>query len=247
MSAPIWTILVPTIPRRAALFARLMERLLPQLDFYRGSVRVVAWLNEGTPRLAEIRDALVDHAAASGSEYVSFIDDDDLVPADYVSSIMAVLPGRPDHIGFPIRYFKNGEDQGLVDHSVRWPRWGARVRRETDPPGGKLVLYRDFTHIDPIRTELARAASFASAGPHVAEDRAWCRGVRLHVHDRGRPMTEVYIPKIMYHYFWTPAESAWDGPGKVRLGSDAGVSLLSGVLRDKLDPHPYFTWHPESL
>lgn len=239
MSTPVWTILVPTIPRRAALFARLMDRLLPQLDDYDGRVRVVAWLNEGTPRLAEIRDALVDHAAASGSEYVSFIDDDDLVPTDYVGSILAALPGRPDHIGFPIRYFKNGKDQGLVDHSLRWPRWGARVRRETDPPGGKLVLYRDFTHIDPIRTELARSASFASAGPHVAEDRAWCRGVRLHVHDRGRPMTEVYIPKVMYHYFWTPAESAWDGPGK-QLG---GQIIRPAVTYN----HPYFTWHPESL
>lgn len=241
MSAPIWTILVPTIPRRAALFARLMDRLLPQLDDYEGRVRVVAWLNEGTPRLAEIRDALVDHAAASGSEYVSFIDDDDLVPDYYVDTVAEAIDatGRPDHVGFLVDYWKDGVQQGTVDHSLRWPRWGARVRRETDPPGGKLVLYRDFTHIDPIRTELARAASFASAGPHVAEDRAWCRGVRLHVHDRGRPMTEVYIPKVMYHYFWTPAESAWDGPGK-QLG---GQIIRPAVTYN----HPYFTWHPESL
>ena len=52
-------------------------------------------------------------------------------------------------------------------------------------------------------------------------------------------MTEVYIPKVMYHYFWTPAESAWDGPGKASGGSP--------VVHPAIPHTPYFTWHPESL
>lgn len=235
MSAPTWTILVPTIPRRAALFARLMDRLLPQLDLHCGRVVVVGWLNEGTPRLGELRDAMVDWADLQlGAEYVSFVDDDDLVPDYYVTTVLAALGHRPDHVGFQVDYWKNGERQGLIEHKLSHGRWGARVRRPTDPPGGKLVIFRDFTHIDPIRTSIARRGRFADAPPHAMEDRAWVRSVRPHL------KTEVYIPRPMYTYFWTPAESAWDRPG-AQLGSDAFTHLRPEYVS------PYFTWHPESL
>jgi hypothetical protein len=221
--APTWTILVPTIPQREAVFLRLMAVLLPQLDAHEGRVRVMAWRNVGRPRLGELRDRMIRYADAS--DYVSFIDDDDLVPDYYVSEIVAALESRPDHVGFQLDYTSDTDGvlgHEVVDHSLRHGRW----HRNSE---GRLV--RDFTHVDPIRRELAMNGSFAVAKKGRAEDRQWVKQVR------GWLRTEVYIDKIMYYYIWSYAGSSW-GLDRVIFPADAP--------RPEID-HPYFEWHPESV
>lgn len=219
-AAPTWTILVPTIPRRDHLFRRLLDVLLPQLDAYEGRVRVRAWRNEGSPRLAEIRDQLL---AEADTEYVSFVDDDDLVPAYFVKRIVEALDSRPDKVGFKLEYFRDGEFCEVVEHRLERYKWGR------DELG---QLYRDLTHLDPVRTELARLGQFARAKPGRAEDRIWVKQVRAHLR------TEVHIDEIMYHYYWVPEDSAWNRPGGA-LG--ARPAVLAEVV------HPYFAWHPLSV
>jgi hypothetical protein len=238
---PSWAILVPTIPRRAESFRRLMDRLLPQVtehaDGY-GSPAVIAWLNEGHRLgLGAIRDEMLRYADLCGFEYVSFVDDDDMVPDYYVSEIQAALRLRPDHVGFPIEYWKDGKlRQARVEHSLKWKQWGTyRTAR------GHADLVRDFTHIDPIRTELARRGSFMTLGPHQPEDRRWVREVRPHLASG----TEVFIDRIMYHYYWSPAESAWDAPGKVKASD--GTAGSREVLATRSITSPHLFWHPESL
>lgn len=215
-TSPLWTILVPTLGQREALFRRLLGVLLPQLDEHAGRVRVLGWWNNGSPSIGEIRDGLV--AAAEG-EYVSFIDDDDLVPEYYVAEIVNALASRPDHVGFKIEYSENGDVCEIVEHSLRWRSWG-----RTDG-----VLHRDFTHIDPVRTAFARAGSFARARAGRAEDRVWVKQVRMHL------VTESYIDKIMYHYLFRDDTTAWARP--------AEIARMSG--RPTID-HPLFSWHPAS-
>lgn len=217
MSIPTWTILVPTIPQRAALFERLMAALLPQLDEHEGRVRVLAWRNQGTPRLAEIRDVMVD---AAGTDYVSFIDDDDLVPEYYVAEVVQALAGRPDHVGFRMHYSSSPDDFEIVEHSLRWDRWGRSIDG---------LLYRDFTHVDPIRTSLAQKGRFAVARPRRAEDRVWVRQVRPWL------SSEVFIDKIMYFYEYRAERSSWQNP----------AALTGGAPRPAVE-HPYFSWHPLS-
>lgn len=243
MTVPSWAILVPTIPRRTASFVKLMDALLPQLeDIERPrtvnrtdwqSVAVIAWLNDGTVPggLAGIRDELLRYADLAGFEYVSFVDDDDMVPAYYVHEIRNALRLKPDHVGFPIQYYKDGRlKQAYVEHSLKWKMWGInRTAR------GHADLVRDFTHIDPIRTEHARRGTFLGGPPHSAEDRRWVRQVRPHL------KTEVFIDKIMYQYFWSPAESSWDAPGKVGQTGQRDVKLARSISS------PHLFWHPESL
>lgn len=214
---PLWTILVPTIGQREDLFMRLMNVLTPQLDAYGGGVRVLAWRNNGAPSLGHIRDGLV---RAAGSEYVSFVDDDDLVPNYYVSEIMSALRERPDHVGFQLDYSTDGVGHEIVDHSIRHGRW----HRGYD---GQLL--RDLTHIDPIRRDLAMWGSFVTNRPHRAEDRHWVKQVRQHI------ATEVYIDKIMYYYLWRQDTTAWQRP----------QDIVPKSGRPTVDS-PYFAWHPES-
>lgn len=213
---PTWTILIPTVGQREPLFRRLLSVLLPQVEPHAGRVRVLAWWNNGRPSLGTIRQRLVQ---AAETDYVSFIDDDDLVPGYHVAEVMQALTSGPDHVGFKLEFSVDGDVREIVDHSIRHPGWGR----------GKTGLYRDLTHIDPIRTALALRADFQVARAGKAEDRAWVKQVRPHV------QTEAYIDRVMYHYLWSPNGSVWRNPGQ----------LETDFVRPDID-HPHFSWHPES-
>lgn len=217
MTEPTWTILVPTVAARAALFERLLADLLPQTEPFGGRVRVLAYLNHGEPALGVVRDRLV---TAAGTEYVSFADDDDTVPSYFVEEVMRALDSaRPDHVGFWLDLYRDGVFQERARHSIAGPRRWGRVRG---------VLHRDFTHIDPVRTEIARKGSFVPMRPGRPEDRMWVRQVRPFI------SSEVFIDRTMYHYLYRPALS-------VALTREP---LPAGPRPDI--EHPYFAWHPES-
>ena len=220
MSTPSWMILIPTIPKRHHQFTALVRGLLDQ------GGAVMAWLNEGEMPLGQVRDGMIAHAHELGTDYVSFVDDDDRVSADYVSSILAALAEQPDHVGFALDFRRNGEPvyAGGVQHRLAYGQWGYNPATR--------VLYRDFTHLDPIRTEHARRGSFAKARRYFAEDRVWVDQVRPHLR------TDVYIDRVLYHYNWRPAQSSWDGKGR-QLGQ---MSAPRFITRS-----PHFLWHPESL
>lgn len=225
MSSPSWRILIPTVPERGDLFARLLDRLLPQLGEHEGRVQVCAWRNIGEPHLGAIRDRMIDCAHRAGVEYVSFIDDDDLVPDYYVAETVRALETRPDHVGFKLEFVNEGGAAGreVVEHSLKWGKWGRSIDG---------ILYRNFTHVDPIRTELARQGRFAHARRGRAEDRKWVRQIAPLV------KTETYIDKIMYHYLYAHDNSVWTRrQGDIR---HTGVSLPA------ID-HPHFQWQPESV
>ena len=92
-----WSILIPTLGYRQGKFLSLVDHLLPQMV---DGVEIVAAHNHGAP-VGVLRQNLL--MAAEG-EYVSFIDDDDMVSGDYVSSIMAALESSPDVVGFTVAY-----------------------------------------------------------------------------------------------------------------------------------------------
>jgi hypothetical protein len=219
---PTWTILIPTLGQRAALFERLMAVLLPQLEPHEGRVRVVAWWNNGEPSLASIRQAMVQETT---SDYVSFVDDDDLVPEYFVDEVMTALSSWPDYVGWQTHYTSNGVDHGLVDHSLRHGGWAERKN--------PYALLRDITHINPMRTEVAKRGDFRKgARLGKPEDRPWVDQIRR----TGLLQTEVYVDKVMYEYLWRNDTSAWRKPSRI----DRRPSVRPVV------DSPYFSWHPSS-
>lgn len=218
---PTWTILVPTLGQRRALFERLMAALLPQTEPYHGRVKVRAWWNNGAPSLPEIRQHLVESVA---TDYLSFIDDDDLVPAYFVEEVMSALAGRPDYVGWQVHYVSNGRDHGLVDHSLKHGGW-----REVKEPS--YALLRDISHINPMRTDAARRGDFRVANRGQVEDKPWADQIR----QSGELKTEVYIGKPMYEYLYDRRTTAWRSPQKVRD---------TGMARSSIS-HPNFEWAAE--
>jgi hypothetical protein len=207
-----WTILIATIGQRRDLLARLLSGLLPQVDAAAGRVNVLAYWDTGemTKRLgsalaaiAAKRQALLD---AAKSDYVSWLDDDDWVADDYVASILEALDQRPDMVGFTMEVRKNGRPHQLGLLSLRHRRWS-----QSDDG----TYLRDITHANPIRTEIARTASFLDrrGGP---EDVAWVAQLR------GRVRTEVVVDKVLHHYDWIESRSSWTVPGRVHATDPAG-------------------------
>jgi hypothetical protein len=214
---PTLTILIPTLGQRETVLRRLLGILLPQTEPHNGRVQVMGWFNNGQPSLGEIRDGLVD---ASTTDYVTFVDDDDVVPGYYVQEVLRGLEHWPDKLGFPVELYVRNRLQETCDQSLRHTGWYRDARG---------VLCRDVVHIAPVRREIAAAGRFAVAAAGQAEDIAWVEQVRPLLH------SEHYLPAVMYHYLYSPRSSAWRAP----------ASITRGHPRPTVD-HPHFRWHPAS-
>lgn len=219
---PTWTILVPTLGERRALFERLMAGLLPQLGAHEGRVHVVGWHNNGSPRLPKIRQTMVMSAQ---TDYLSFVDDDDLVSPGYVDAIVTALTTRPDYVGFQVQCYSDGAPTAVSYHSLEYTRWQNFAGR----------YERDISHINPIRTAIARKVDFTQTRPGSAEDRVWAAQLR-----RGRLLrSQVVVDRILYHYLYSTSRehgqgSRWGTPKLIRPGERAVID------------HPYFTWSPDA-
>lgn len=218
-----WAILVPTLGERRRLFERLMAGLLPQTDAHGGAVRVVGWLNNGSPSLPAIRQSLITHTEA---EYVSFVDDDDLVSPDYVAEVMRALADGPDYVGFQVQCYSDGRPTLIAHHSLKHGDW-------INLPDRYL---RDISHINPMRRSIATTADFRRARPGAAEDRAWVSQLRR----GGLLKTETVVDRVLYHYLYSTSRRAgegsrWQNPRRIHRP-------VSG--RAVVD-HPNFTWRTD--
>lgn len=230
MTTPLWTILIPTIGRRQVQFQKLLIELLAQAEPRLGEVNVLAYYNNGERPLGQIRQALVE---AAESWYVSFVDDDDWVPDYYVQQVRTAIHDYaaqldvaldraqlPDQVGWRMQHYADGVPSKPTYHSLRHRSWW------DDEKG----YYRDHSHLNPVRRELALAhGDFRRGDP--PEDVGWADQMRGHI------KTEVYIPDefIMYHYYST-GDSTWR-PGSVQADP---------ALRRPTIEHPLFRWHPDS-
>jgi len=209
---PRWNILIPTIGQRNDRFLRLLAELLPQTEVTDGDVHVTALWNNGERPLGVVRQYLID--GASG-EYISFVDDDDQLPPYYVSKVLPLLDGI-DYVGWCMQCIQDGISLKPTFHSLRYSAWSE------DAHG----YYRDISHLNPIRTELACKADFRGISP---EDVSWADQMRGKVH------TEHFIDDIMYIYHASSVDSTWGGY-QLRAGHYDRPDVI----------HPNFSYHPES-
>ena len=213
---PRWNILIATLAQRQDRFLRLLNELMPQVARYEGYVLVTAFWNRGEYSLGEIRQDLV---TASDATYVSFVDDDDSVPPYHVEEVMKRL-GRGDegvdYVGWQMQCYSDGTPLKPTFHSLRYRGW------YDDDQG----YYRDVSHLNPIRRELALRADFRLGEP--PEDVSWVDQVRGHVR------TEEYVDRVMYHYYSSSADSTWRGV------------TVDSQWRRPIVGHPHFTFHPRS-
>ena len=174
-----WSILILTQPSRAESLKRLMRYLEPQAKG-KSDMEIVVRDYEPALLIGGNRQRMREEAAG---EYSSFVDDDDLVAPDYVSRILPLLDGV-DYIGWELQCFIDGHALVPTYHSLRFGGW------HEDGKG----YYRDLSHVNPIRRELALMMPMSGAW---GEDKRWADGLR----EKGVVKTEHYIDAVMYYYY----------------------------------------------
>jgi hypothetical protein len=173
----VWDILIPTIPHRHDRLLALLAELDRQ---WQAGFGVIVYRDNLEHQVGAKRQVLLESSQAA---YVSFVDDDDEVSPFFVPRLMSALSAGPDYVGFPVRCWDKGDPKHRAEHSLRYGGW------HTWPE--KLV--RDFSHLNPMKRELALLGRFTGKD---LEDFNWAEQIRA----TGRVRTEEWIPEIMYEY-----------------------------------------------
>lgn len=172
-----WDILIASITYRTEQLIALLKELERQ------SVPGVGVLVYRDNRHATYGDKCQRLYEASKADYVSMVDDDDWVAEDYVASVMKALRQKPDYVGYRVLWTEHGAPQIPIVHSLEYDGWG----------GTSEFLYRDITHKNPLRRELALRARFEG---DAAADVRWADDLR----GQGVVKDEVFIDRDLYHY-----------------------------------------------
>jgi hypothetical protein len=118
----------------------------------------------------------------SQGEYIVFVDSDDLISINYVSSILKAIESKPDCVGI------NGIITFNGCHEKKWfisKEYGSWYEKNN-------IYYRTPNHISPVKRELALQAGFPEIS--FGEDAEYSR--------RLLPLlkTETIINEPIYHY-----------------------------------------------
>lgn len=173
-----WDILITSIPHRHEMLCELLAELdrqhLPWIGVtvYRDNLE------------KSYGDKTGDLLKSSRADYVSCIDDDDWIAPDFTIRVMGALKAeRPDYVGYPVLWTRDGMPQQRVEHSLRHGGWAS----------GDGILKRDISEKNPMRREIALLGNWH--GGYAAEVE-WANQVRA----TGRCVTEAWIDEPMYYY-----------------------------------------------
>jgi hypothetical protein len=204
--SPLLSVLVATLVRREERFLELAGNLAKQAEDAPAPVEIVALQNAGEHPLAIYREALLRDARG---KYLCFVDDDDEVPPWYMEDICWALAPGPDVVAFE----QYGTGTGCPRTFFGLQYRGAPYEPVLMQDGGMAYL-RAYSHMQPIRTEIAQQASFLDSGQiarTTGEDYLFAAKVIPVLIERGS--REARIPKVMYSYLWMSAgESTQQGP-----------------------------------
>lgn len=175
--------------------SRMLGMLAPQVDAQFGDVEVVIYWDNFEAGLGAARQALLDDARG---RWVSFVDDDDEVPGYFVDKVMGALATDPDYVGWRQQLYVDGRADKPTFHSLRHDRWW----------DDRYGYYRHVSHLNPIRTDMARLGRFDR---RVPEDADWAEQVHARISRRPN-LREVFIDEVMYLYRYSADTSLWTRP-----------------------------------
>ena len=105
------------MPGREAMLFALLQVLEPQLKKHKAASY---FIDAGAGSIGAKRQRMIEAATA---DYIAFVDDDDMVSADYLGRIMPCLQSRPDCVGITMHVTMDGRDwhpSPIFRHSLRF-------------------------------------------------------------------------------------------------------------------------------
>lgn len=189
------SILIPTVPSRAAMLQRLRENIKMnnggkvESEDYEVLVYLTAESVNGGPHTGEKRNKLLRDARG---DYVWFIDDDDLLMNDSLGHVIDLCRSeKRDIVAIDGKFTVDGA--GYAWWSVR--KEYTRNKDVIDPVTGIQHLQRMPSHITPTKRELALRCTFPNRS--LYEDANYSAQLRCHVRSQS------ILEKPAYHYDYT--------------------------------------------
>lgn len=171
------SILIPSMPNRMHYLQKLLDKLLPQIQ-WRNDIELIVLTDNRKTTIWEKRNRLINIAKW---DYIVWIDDDDDISEDYVEQLIKAMRNFPDCITFDMEvsidwweykkvYFsKDHEHKDLENCYYRKPHW--------------LMCYRKDVAIKERFSDIV-----------FREDTDYAERIYKHI------KTEVNIPKTLYYY-----------------------------------------------
>ena len=174
---PKLSVLICSLESRKDMLNPLVKFITQQAD--PSILEVSLSIDNGELSIGEKRNRLVKRAVG---DYVSFVDDDDLVSDNYVSLILNAIKSNPDCCSLNGVITTNGGDSRRFVHSLSCKSW-----YEKDS-----VYYRTPNHLNAIKRSIVVQVPFPSIDH--GEDRLFSDAVKRLLR------SEVKIQEVLYHY-----------------------------------------------
>lgn len=169
-----WSILIRTVPERAKEVSQLLRTLNKQMQ---DDVEVLVLCDNKQIHLGDKCQRLVEMATG---EYISFIDDDDKISPDYISSILGLLDGV-DAVGFRVEFWENGAKMKPMLLNPKFNGWNLTDTQYEIGVSTWMVVKR----------ELAINANLSGMKP---EDRRYMEALT------GKLNQYHFVDKVLYYY-----------------------------------------------
>ena len=182
---PDLSILIPTLPQRAALLRRLRTQLEPQVAARPTSVEVLTLMDDGAMPTGTKRNQLVQMACG---RYVAFVDDDDRISPDYIQTLLDGIQSEPDAVCIRGVYKELGTGRSGEFIDIPYQPQGCVTS------GSSVSYLRGIQHLDAVRRDIALAVPYPAKW--IDEDREWTRAMQL----TGKVEQWREVDHPIYHY-----------------------------------------------
>jgi len=189
------SILIPSIFERSDSFNSLVNNLKAQINTcgFDNSVSIISLIDKrGDMSVGQKRNSLIEMAK---SEYIVFVDDDDIPSNDYVLELMTAINSNADVIPINGYMTTNGGNQSYWEMGLNLPY-------DTIKLNGKIMYRRFPNHIACMKRELILPYKFKDIS--FGEDYEWAK----RLNDDKVFKTEFRITQPLYHYVFTKQRRA---------------------------------------
>ena len=179
------SILVCSLNKRKQYLDRLQKILEPQLN---NDVEVLVSIDDGELSIGSKRNILICN---SNGEYITFVDDDDIVSDKYVELILKAIENKPDVIGIHLLHYEDDIHKGFTYHSLKYDHWWDEQNNKYPD---KRNYYRNPNHLNPVRKEYALRTMFPDI--NMGEDKSYSMRLLPYLN------SEEYIESPIYTYLF---------------------------------------------
>jgi hypothetical protein len=224
MNNTLFSILTPAVQSRFEQVQALCKIIAQQIDD--APVEHLVLFDNKQRTVGEKRDALL---RAARGDYIAFVDDDDMIAPDYVTSILQKIRSAPDVITFrqeasvngetAIVEFRLGSDNAPFKCGMRNAECGIKTKNsEFRIPNSEFVR-RNAWHVCAWRRTLAIQSHFPSL--NYGEDWAFaeplCKIAK----------SEEHIDKVLHYYRHSSAATEAPPPRNAEFGMRNSESKTS--------------------